>query len=102
MASPWCRSCRPEGGTTVHVLWECEALATLSQTYLGYSLLDPEDVLYLNPGATGALLKEQHSHDLYFNLKEYKGPVKGICPSGSDSNPSSFLIYAILSICTSK
>jgi hypothetical protein len=47
MASPSCRNCSPEEETSAHVLWECEALATLSLTYLGFSfsLIDPEDVL---------------------------------------------------------
>lgn len=94
MASPWCKSCRPEEETSARVLWECEALATLSHTYLGHSLLDPEDVLNLNPGATGALLNGQDSHNLDFSLKEYKGPVKGLCASGSNRlNP--VLCYSI-------
>jgi hypothetical protein len=37
MVSPWFRSYRPEE-TSAHVLWECEALATLSLTFLGGSL----------------------------------------------------------------
>ena len=84
MASPWYKSCRPEQETSAHISWECEALATLSHTYLGCSLMDPEDVLNLSLGATGTLLKGQDSHDLDFSLQEYKGPVKS--PHASEPN----------------
>jgi hypothetical protein len=57
MASPSCRNCSPEEETSAHVLWECEALATLSLTYLGFSLIDPEDVLNLSLGNNWNLIK---------------------------------------------
>jgi len=31
-----CRKCGAEEGTSVHILCECEALASLSHTYLGF------------------------------------------------------------------
>ena len=41
---PMCR-CSTEEETSVHILCECEALASLSHTYLGsFFFLDPEDI----------------------------------------------------------
>ena len=37
--------------TSVHVLCECEALASLRHTYLGSLFLHPEDVTNLSTGA---------------------------------------------------
>ena len=123
-ASLWCRSYRPEEETSAHVLWECEALVTLSLNYLGCSLMDPEDVLNLSLGATGTLLtlntltwkiwwapnngsrwqmgfnsafkglKEQDSHDLVFHLQEYTGPVKG--PHASGQNRLQSIVFSVL------
>jgi hypothetical protein len=45
-----CRKCGTEEETSVHVLCECEALASLSHSHLG-SFLDPEDIWKLNIGA---------------------------------------------------
>ena len=84
MASPWCRSCRPEEEITAHVLWECEALATL-KSYLSV-------LLNLSLGANGTLLKGQD--DLDFSLQEYKGPVKGPCASGP--NRLEFIVFSVL------
>ena len=49
--SPSCRKCGAEVETSVHVLCECEALATFRRTYLGSFCLDHEDVRSLRPGA---------------------------------------------------
>jgi len=40
-----------EEETSVHVLCECEALASLRHAYLGSFFLDPEDVTDLSMGA---------------------------------------------------
>ena len=40
-----------EEETSVHILCECEALASLRHTYLGSFFLDPEDVMNLRMGA---------------------------------------------------
>ena len=45
-----CRRCGTEKETSVHVLCECEALATLRHSYLG-SFLDREDIRKLSIGA---------------------------------------------------
>ena len=43
---PW-----TEEETSVHILCECEALASLRHSYLGCFLLDPEDIRELGMGA---------------------------------------------------
>jgi len=69
-------------------------LATLSLTYLGCSLMDPEDVLNLSLGATVTLLKGQDTRDLDFSLQEYKGPVKG--PHASGPNMLESIVFSVL------
>ena len=49
--NPICRKCGTEEETPVHILCECEALASLRYTYLGSFLLDPEDAGKLCMGA---------------------------------------------------
>jgi len=44
-------SCGTEEETSVHVLCECETLASLRHAYLGSFFLDPEDVTDLSMGA---------------------------------------------------
>ena len=46
-----CRKCGTEEGTSVHILCECEALASLRHSYLGSFFLDREDIRKLNRGA---------------------------------------------------
>jgi hypothetical protein len=40
--TPTCRKCGTEEETSVHILCECEALASLRHAYLGSFFLDPE------------------------------------------------------------
>jgi hypothetical protein len=42
--SPLCRRCGTEDETSAHILFECEALASLRQVYLGSFFLEPEDI----------------------------------------------------------
>ena len=49
--NPICRRCGTEEETSVHILCECEALASLSHTYLGSFILDPDDIKKLVVGA---------------------------------------------------
>jgi len=42
--SPFCRRCGVEDETLAHILFECEALASLGHVYLGFFFLDPEDI----------------------------------------------------------
>jgi hypothetical protein len=49
--SPICRKCGAGEESSVHILCECEALASLRHTYLGSFFLDPEDIRVLGVGA---------------------------------------------------
>jgi hypothetical protein len=48
---PMCRKCGTEEETSVHILCECEALASIRHAYLGSFFLDPEDIRELGMGA---------------------------------------------------
>jgi hypothetical protein len=48
--NPICRKCGTEEETSVHILCEWEALASLRHTYLGSFFLDPEDIRVLGVG----------------------------------------------------
>jgi hypothetical protein len=47
---PICRKCGTEEETSVHILCECEVLASLRHVYLGSFFLDPEDIRELGMG----------------------------------------------------
>jgi hypothetical protein len=47
---PTCRTCGMEDETSVHILFECEALASLRHAHLGSFFLDPEDIVNLSRG----------------------------------------------------
>jgi hypothetical protein len=47
---PLCRKCVTEEETSVHILCECEALASLRHAYLGSFVLGPEDIWELGMG----------------------------------------------------
>jgi len=49
--NPTCRKCGTKEETSVHILCECEALASLSNTHSGSFFLDPEDIRKLSIGA---------------------------------------------------
>ena len=49
--NPTCRKCGTEEETSVHILGECEVLASLRHVYLGSFFLDPEDIRMLGVGA---------------------------------------------------
>jgi hypothetical protein len=46
-----CRKCGTEGETSVHILCECEALASLRHAHLGSFFMYPEDIRKLSTGA---------------------------------------------------
>jgi hypothetical protein len=46
--NPTCRKCGTEEETSVHILCECEAVASLRHTHLGSLFLDPEDIRKLS------------------------------------------------------
>jgi len=47
---PRCRKCSTGEETSVHILCECEALASLRYTYLGSFFLDQDDIKELGVG----------------------------------------------------
>jgi len=49
--NPTCRKCGTEEETSVHILCECEALASLSHMHLGSFFLDPVDIMKIIIGA---------------------------------------------------
>ena len=49
--NPISKKCGTEEETSVHILCECEALASLRHIYLGSFFLDCEDIRKLNIGA---------------------------------------------------
>jgi hypothetical protein len=54
---PTCRKCGTEEETFVHILCECEALASLRHKYLGSFFLDPEDIRVLGVRAIWNFVK---------------------------------------------
>jgi len=52
-----CRKCGTEEETSVHILDECEALASLRDMYLGSFFLDPEDIRVLQVGVIWNFVK---------------------------------------------
>jgi len=48
--NPTCRKCGAEEENSVHILCECEVLASLRHAYLGSFFLDPEDIMSLRIG----------------------------------------------------
>ena len=55
--NPTCRKCDTEEETSVHILYECEALASLRHMHLGSFFLDPEDIRVLGVGAIWNFVK---------------------------------------------
>jgi len=76
-SNPTCRKCGTEEEMSVHILCECEALASLRQAYLGSFFLDPEDVMYLSRGPSEALVKEQGSFYLVSEYRPQRASLKG-------------------------
>jgi len=55
--NPTCRKCGTEEETSVHILCECEALASLRHIHLGSFFLDPEDIRVLGVGSIWNFVK---------------------------------------------
>ena len=70
--SPTCRKCGTEEETSVNILCECDALASLRYTYLGYFFLDPEDIKKQSVGVIWNFVKEQ---DSFNTLKAELNPI---------------------------
>jgi hypothetical protein len=73
---PMCRKCGTEEETSVHILCECEALASFRHAYLGYFFLDPEDIWKLGMGAIWNFAKEQGSYSLVQNMGHREPVIK--------------------------
>jgi len=58
------RNCGNEEENSVHILCECEALASLRHTYLRSFFLEPKDIRKLGGGQFGALPKEKGPYNL--------------------------------------
>ena len=72
---PMCMKCGTEEETSVHILCECEALASLRHACLGSFFLDTEDIRELGMGGpSGTLPREQGSYSLAQNMG-HRGPV---------------------------
>jgi hypothetical protein len=71
---PICRKCGTEEENSVHILCECEALASLRHVYLGFFFLDPEDIRELGMDPSGTLLRGHGSYSLIQNMG-HRGPV---------------------------
>jgi len=48
--NPICRKCGTEEETSVHILCECETVASLRHIYLGSFFLGPEDIRKISTG----------------------------------------------------
>ena len=72
--NPTCRKCGVEEETSVHILGECEALASLRHRYLGSFFLNPEDVRMLGVGAIWNFAKGTGPSNLVQNMG-HKGLV---------------------------
>ena len=55
--NPTCRKCSTEEETSVHVLCECETLASLKNAHLGSSFKEREDIRKLSIGAIWTFAK---------------------------------------------
>ena len=66
--------------TSAHILYKCEALASLRHVYLGYFFLEPEDI---NSISLGSIWNFSKATGLpYINIG-HKGPViEGLGASG--------------------
>jgi hypothetical protein len=95
---PLCRKCGAEDETSIHILCECEDLATRGRTYLGSFCLDLEDVRTLSVcgGEHLECIKRAGPPRLRHQSKEYKGPFKGLRalgPKGLEPIMSSILFF---------
>ena len=54
---PTCRKCGAKEKNSMHILCECEALASLRHIQLGSFFLDPEDIRVLGVGAIWNFVK---------------------------------------------
>jgi len=70
--SPLCRRCGAECETSVHILCECEALASIRHAKLGSFFLEPEDIKSISLGAIWNFSKVTGLHE---SIRGTKGPL---------------------------
>ena len=70
--SPLCRRCEAQDETSVHILCECEALASLRHMELGSFFLEPK---YIKSISLGAIWNFSKVTELAWIDMGHKGPV---------------------------
>jgi len=70
--SPLCRRCAVREETSIHILCECEAFASLRHAYLGSFNPETEDIKSISLGAIWNFSIATGSHDLTWGTK---GPL---------------------------
>jgi len=83
--------------TSVHILCECEDLASLKYKYLGSFFLEPEDIRKLIIGAIWNFVKEQGSCNLVWNMG-HKGPLLRSRCTGPGRARTQILFYSMVSV----
>jgi hypothetical protein len=70
--SPMCRGRGMEEETSAHILYECEALASLRHAYLASFFMEPRDIMSASLGLSVAMFEPRGSQDSDMG---HKGPV---------------------------
>jgi hypothetical protein len=71
--NPTCRKYGTEEKTSIHILYECEVLASFKYTYLGSFFLDPEDIRVLVMGGHLELCKSNMAPITWYRIWGTKG-----------------------------
>jgi len=90
---PLCRRCGADEGTSIHVLFKCEALASIRHAYLVSFFLDLEDVNSVSLGAIWNFSKGTGLPWLDIRLWGTKGPPKGLGASGPKGLEPNYYSY---------
>jgi len=69
---PTCKKCGMEEETSVHILFECEALASFRHAHMGSFFLDPEDIMSLSRGVIWNFGK---GTGLLYHIMGHRGPL---------------------------
>jgi hypothetical protein len=89
-------NCSIEEETSVHVLCECEALASFRHAYLGSFFLDPEDVTNLSMEAIWNFGKERGFSNLLSEYGAQRACFKAYEHwANKGSNPNTILIVIL-------
>jgi hypothetical protein len=91
-----CRRCETEEGSSAHVLYECDVLATLKHTHLSFFFLDPGDVRSQSLGKIWNFIKGTDLHDFHISLTGKKGLSKIPTYMWTERARTHLLFYSIL------